>query len=105
MKIIQSTTIAVLCTGLLATAGCDIDKTEEGSLPDIDVSADSGEMPEYEVVKTREGRMPDIDVDAEGGNMPEYDVDGPDVDVGTKTVEVEVPTVDVDLPEDDDGNN
>jgi hypothetical protein len=75
MKIVRLTAVAALCVGLLTAAGCDVEKTEEGSMPDVDVT---------------------------GGNMPEYDVDGPDVDVGTKTVEVEVPTVDVDLPEDDD---
>ena len=58
----------------LALASCDVDKTEEGSLPEVEV---------------------------QGGNMPEYDVDGPDIDVGTETKEVEVPTVDIDMPEDD----
>ena len=85
---------------LLGAAGCDIDKVEEGEMPDIDVSADAGEMPEYEVRKVEEGRAPDVDVDVEGGQMPEYDVEGPDVDVGTKTVEIEVPDVDVDMPDD-----
>lgn len=102
MKMLRQTVMATMCTALLITAGCDIDKTEDGSMPDVDVSAEAGQMPEYEVIKTREGEMPDVDVDVSGGNMPEYDVDGPDVDVGSKTVEVEVPTVDVDLPDDDD---
>ena len=50
-----------------------------------------------EVEQTEEGSMPSVDV--EGGNLPEYDVDAkvPDVDLDTKTVEVEVPTVDVDM--------
>lgn len=64
---------------VLALGACDIDQTEEGEMPDVDVSV-------------------------EDGNMPEYDVDGPEVEVGTQqdTVIVETPTVDVDLPEDDD---
>lgn len=78
-------------------AGCDVEKKEDGEMPDVNV--DGGQMPEYEVRKTQEGEMPDVDV--EGGNMPDYDVDGPDVDVGTKKKEVTVPTVDVDLPDDD----
>ncbi|MGI9038799.1 MAG: hypothetical protein ACR2GQ_08050 [Gemmatimonadota bacterium] len=56
-----------------------------------------------DVDQTEEGRMPDIEV--EGGELPEYDVDAPEVEVGTKkdTVVVETPTVDVNLPEDGDG--
>lgn len=64
---------AVLLT-TLGMAGCEVEKTEEGSLPDVEV---------------------------EGGNMPEYDVDGPDVDVGTKEKTVTVPDVDVTMPGDD----
>ncbi len=58
----------------LGLAGCDVEKTEEGSLPEVNV---------------------------EGGNMPEYDVDAPDVDVGTKEKTITVPDVDVDMPKDD----
>jgi hypothetical protein len=64
---------AVLLT-TLGMAGCDVEKTEEGSLPDVKV---------------------------EGGNMPEYDVDAPEVDVGTKEKTVTVPDVDVTMPDDD----
>jgi hypothetical protein len=64
---------AVLLT-TLGMAGCDVEKTEEGSLPDVEV---------------------------EGGNMPEYDVDAPEVDVGTKEKTVTVPDVDVTMPDDD----
>ena len=59
------------------------------------------------------GSLPDVDVDVEPGNLPEYDVQGPDVNVGvterTVTVPrvvvvqeeetVEVPYIDVDLPD------
>lgn len=62
---------------LVPLAGCDIDQTEEGELPDVDV-------------------------DVSEGQLPEYDVDGPDVDVGTDTdtVIIQTPTIDVDLPDD-----
>ena len=33
------------------------------------------------VRQTEEGEMPDVDVSAEGGKLPEYDVDAADVDV------------------------
>ncbi len=76
---------------LAALTSCDIDKTKKGELPSVDV-----------------------DVDAESGELPAYDVDWADVNVGTKTKmvevpkvvvvmeeeEVEVPYVDVDMPED-----
>ena len=87
---------AVAACTLLA-AGCDIDKTQDGELPDIDVTADAGNLPEYEIRKTEEGRLPDVDVDARGGELPEYDIDGPEVTVGEKRVDMEVPDVDVDV--------
>lgn len=62
---------------LFALSGCNVEKTEEGSLPDVEVKA-------------------------EGGNLPKYEVETPEVDVGTKTVEVEVPTATVEMPDDPD---
>lgn len=62
-------------------AACDVDQTEEGELPDVDV---------------------------EGGQVPEYDVDAADVDVGTDTQTVITPDVDVQNegePEAQDGDN
>ena len=74
--------------GLAALAmSCDVDKTESGSLPEVEV-------------------------ETEAGNLPEYDVDWAEVNIGqrTKTVEVpkvvvvmeeeevEVPFLDVDMP-------
>lgn len=50
------------------------------------------------VRQTEEGKMPDVDVSAEGGKVPEYDVDAADVDVTTEKREVTVPDVDVTLP-------
>lgn len=49
-------------------AACDVDQTQEGELPDVDV---------------------------EGGQVPEYDVDAADVDVGTDTQTVITPDIDV----------
>ncbi len=49
-----------------------------------------------EVKKTEDGRLPNVDVDVkDSGNLPKYDVDAPDVNVGTKETTVSVPTVDV----------
>jgi len=59
---------ALLGAGALGLAGCDVQKTQNGSMPTVNVS---------------------------GGALPEYNVTGPDVNVGTKTETVKVPTVDV----------
>ena len=52
-----------------------------------------------DVDQTQEGELPDVDVSVEGGQLPEADTEVGDVDVGTDEVEVEVPTVDVESPE------
>ncbi len=36
-------------------------------LPDVDVSGEAGQMPEYEVIKAQEGKLPKVDVDVRGG--------------------------------------
>ena len=88
---------------LVATlSACDVDQTQEARLPDVEIKAEPGNLPKYEVVKTEDGKLPDVDVNAKGGQLPKYDVDMADVDVGSKTVEVKVPTVDVKMPKDDD---
>ena len=56
-----------------------------------------------DVDQTQEARLPDVDVSVEGGQAPEYDVQTGSVDVTSekKTVEVTVPKVDVEpAPED-----
>ncbi len=57
------------------------------------------------VDKTEDGNMPDVDVNVTGGDLPEYNVEGPTVNVGTENRTVEVPTVDVDAPADTDVNS
>lgn len=68
-RIMWALTIATVS---IAVAACDVDQTEEGEAPEIDVQADAGEL-------------------------PEYDVEPVDVDVSTGTKQVEVPTLDVDV--------
>lgn len=84
--------MALLIAGF--TAGCEIEKTRDGEMPDVDVQ-----------------------VDADTGQLPAYDIEGPDIDVGTRTTtievpkvvvvmeeeEVEVPYIDIDGPNDEDG--
>lgn len=45
------------------------------------------------VDKTEEGEMPDVDIQAESGELPEYDVDWANVNVATRTKTIEVPKV------------
>lgn len=68
-RIIITSLIAPLAIGL---AACDVDQTQEGELPDVEVT---------------------------GGQMPEYDVETADVDVGTEEKTVEVPDVDITMPD------
>jgi hypothetical protein len=67
----------------------------------IAVAASALALSACEVEQTEEGEMPEVDVETEGGNLPEYDVEGPDVDVGTEERTITVPDVDVDPPDDD----
>lgn len=74
MKTTTSTLLAALiAAATLGLAGCDVKKTQEGSVT----------VPKYEVNKTQEGNV----------TMPKYDVTAPDIKVTTKEKEVTVPTV------------
>ena len=75
MKNVATATFAM--TSALALAACDVDQTQEGELPDVEVTA-------------------------EGGQLPAYDVETAEVDVKTETVPVEVPKVDIEMPNDPD---
>lgn len=104
--------LILLCTAALTgLVACDIEQTEEGAMPDVDVAG--GKMPDVDI-DVEAGRLPDVDVTA--GKMPKWDVDWADVNVGTteETVTVPklrvvmeeetvtVPVIDVDMPDDDD---
>lgn len=55
-----------------------------------------------DVDQTEEGRLPDVDVVVEDeGNLPEFEVETGEIEVGTETetIEVEVPTVDIEEPD------
>jgi uncharacterized lipoprotein len=83
--------IAASFAGILVLAGCEVEQTQEGRLPDVDVDGRAGQLPEFE--QTQEAELPEVDVDvAEGGQLPRFDVEGPDVDVGTREERVDVPT-------------
>jgi uncharacterized protein YoxC len=54
-----------------------------------------------DVDMTEEARLPDVDLSVEGGNLPEFDAEVGDIDVGTEEVTVTVPTIDVESPEEE----
>ncbi|WP_298845245.1 hypothetical protein [uncultured Roseobacter sp.] len=54
-----------------------------------------------DIDQTEEAALPDVDVSVEGGNLPEFDVETGDIDVGTTTIETTVPTIDIETPAED----
>ncbi|GAA5481497.1 hypothetical protein [Haloferula sargassicola] len=75
-NLIHGLSLAAVSAFALTFAACDVDKVEDGELPDVKVEGET--------------------------KLPKYDVEGPDVKVEKKKVEMEVPTIDVDLPEEED---
>ena len=69
MRITKLFMVPALTLGLaVGVAACDVDQTEEGDLPEVNV---------------------------EGGNLPEYDVDAAEIEVNTDTSMVVTPDVDI----------
>lgn len=83
--------ILIIGVGALITS-CNIKKEEKGEMPevDVDVMADAGELPEYDV------NWADIDV-----GTTTKTVNVPKVVVVMEEEEVEVPYIDFDMPEGD----
>jgi len=66
----------------------DVDQTEDGSLPDVNVDVESGSLPEYDA------EVGEINVGEE-----EVEVEVPDVEITTETETMTVPTLDVVTPD------
>ncbi len=64
-KFVVMAAVVLLAMSMVA---CSVEKTEEGSLPEVSV---------------------------EGGNLPEYDVETADVEVGTQTTTITTPDIDI----------
>ena len=64
----------------------------------IIVLAAAGGLAACDVDQTKNGQLPDVDVNATGGQLPEFNVTGPEVSVGTENKTIEVPDVDVKVP-------
>ncbi|MET7028645.1 hypothetical protein [Sediminicola luteus] len=84
--------LSVVIVSVLALQSCKMNKEESGSLPDVDVDvqADSGELPEYDIVWS------DIDI-----TTTTKTVKVPKVVVVMEEEEVEVPVIDFDMPGED----
>ena len=81
--------IVVVVIILFATGFWDVQQTDEGTLPDVDVSAEGGDLPAF-----------DVDSKEVVVGTTETNVEVPDVDVETQTEQVEVPVVGVKEGED-----
>ncbi|HEX8124471.1 MAG TPA: hypothetical protein VF548_02710 [Allosphingosinicella sp.] len=64
----------------------------------IIVLAAAGGLAACDVDQTKNAQLPDVDVNATGGQLPEFNVTPPEVSVGTENRTVEVPDVDVKVP-------
>ena len=64
----------------------------------IIVLAAAGGLAACDVDQTKNAQLPDVDVNATGGQLPEFNVTPPEVSVGTENKTVEVPDVDVKVP-------
>lgn len=58
-----------------------------------------------QVNKTQQGKLPKVEMKTSGGQLPAYNVQGPDVQVGSKTKSFKVPTVHVTTPRERDASN
>ncbi|WP_420862971.1 hypothetical protein [Algirhabdus cladophorae] len=56
-----------------------------------------------DIEQTQGASLPDVDISVEGGNMPEYDVDVGTIETGTQEITLDVPTIDIQSPEGDNG--
>lgn len=82
--------IIAIAASSFALAGCDVDQTEEGELPEVDVDVEGGNLPEFDV------EMADVDVGMEEKKVKLPDVD---VDVSMRETGIKVPDVDVTMPD------
>jgi hypothetical protein len=91
--ILKSAALFAALGSVLSLSACNVEKTEEGELPEVDVNAKSGQLPAYEV------ETAEVDV---GTKQAKVNVPDVDVDVSSNEATVPVPDVDVKMPEEND---
>lgn len=72
---------------ILLTTSCKIDQTKETELPDVNVSVEEGQLPEFNI------NWADVNVDTKTET-----VEVPKVVIVMEEMEVEIPYLDVDMP-------
>ncbi len=87
------TTIAAI-VGVAAVAAAavymiDIDQTQEGALPQVEVAVESGQLPEFEA-----------EVGTIAMGETEVEIEVPEVEVTTNTETLTLPTLSIDAPGD-----
>jgi len=80
---------------------CTMKNYSKNILKSLPVLFAAAALTACDVEKTEDGEMPDVKVEGEV-KLPMYDVDAPGVEVGKK--KVEIPTVDI-IPADEDTND
>jgi len=90
-----------ICLSFFLTTSCDVDKTEQGEAPelDVDVQADPGELPEYDVdwanvtvdTRTKTVTVPKVVIvqEEEQVEVPYVDISMPDKETVERTIMVE----------------
>lgn len=87
----MKTLVKIFCgVALISLISCDVDQTQKGEMPEVDVNVEEGQMPEYDV------DWADVDV-----KTTTRTVEVPKVVVIMEEEEIEVPVVDVDMPNED----
>ena len=89
----KSAALVLAIGAALSLSACNVEKTQEGELPKVDVDAQGGQLPAYKV------ETPDVDVNTREATVPVPDVD---VNVERKEAQVTVPNVDVTIPSEND---
>ena len=82
--------IAVVALAWFAFVMVDVDQTQSAALPDVDVSVEGGQLPEF-----------DAEVGSIAVGETQMEVEVPEVEVTTNTEILNVPTLEVTTPEEE----
>lgn len=55
-----------------------------------------------DIEQTQEASLPDIDMSIEGGNLPEFEAEVGTIETGTEEITMDVPTIEFQSPEESD---
>jgi hypothetical protein len=92
----RSTGVAIGLAATLALSACDVDQTQEGELPQVDVDVEGGQLPRYDV------NAPEIEIATRDEQVTIPDVD---IDVDREERTITLPDVNIDIPDEEDNEN